>query len=430
MASAHDKHGPSDRRGHRHGRRHLARRRQGRQLGEADRRRIRHPPHHPLCRPTASRPRSPARSISCRSSRSARPTCRERMAATGRRGGDRRVRHRRARAISRARCSWRCRRSRSNGRIATSSRPRPAPTTTVGYDDLLRASASGRFHAYPRALPVRLGRRASRRPVRHQGLADFAVDRLRLGRERDPARRRGDPPRRSRRRALHRHRRLGQSGIADPLLAAVGALDLERSAGSGGQAVRQEPRRLRHGRGRRRAGARELRIRQGARRQDPRRARRLRRDGRLASTAPARAPTASRSSAASATRVADAGLTPDDIDYINPHGTGTPENDKMEYLGVTAVFGERAKIDPDLVEQVDDRPHAVGGRRGRGGVHAADAASTSACRRPSITTCRIRRSRSTSCRTWRATPRCATRISNSFGFGGQNVSLVMGREPA
>ena len=41
-------------------------------------------------------------------------------------------------------------------------------------------------------------------------------------------------------------------------------------------------------------------------------------------------------------RLRDAGLTPDDIDYINPHGTGTPENDKMECLGVTAVFGERA----------------------------------------------------------------------------------------
>ena len=41
--------------------------------------------------------------------------------------------------------------------------------------------------------------------------------------------------------------------------------------------------------------------------------------------------------------IADAGLTPDDIDYVNPHGTGTPENDKMEGLAATAVFGERAK---------------------------------------------------------------------------------------
>src|SRR6266702_1671014 len=36
--------------------------------------------------------------------------------------------------------------------------------------------------------------------------------------------------------------------------------------------------------------------------------------------------------------IADAGLTADDIDYINPHGTGTPENDKMECLAVTAVL--------------------------------------------------------------------------------------------
>src|SRR5437764_6238346 len=38
--------------------------------------------------------------------------------------------------------------------------------------------------------------------------------------------------------------------------------------------------------------------------------------------------------------IEDAGLTPDDIDYINAHGTGTPENDKMESLGCMAVLGE------------------------------------------------------------------------------------------
>src|SRR3989442_1319518 len=44
--------------------------------------------------------------------------------------------------------------------------------------------------------------------------------------------------------------------------------------------------------------------------------------------------------------ITDAGLAPDDIDYINPHGTGTPENDKMEYLGIASVFGDRARSIP------------------------------------------------------------------------------------
>src|SRR6202166_3532576 len=41
--------------------------------------------------------------------------------------------------------------------------------------------------------------------------------------------------------------------------------------------------------------------------------------------------------------LADADIGPDDIDYINAHGTSTPENDKMEHLGVAAVFGERIR---------------------------------------------------------------------------------------
>ena len=44
--------------------------------------------------------------------------------------------------------------------------------------------------------------------------------------------------------------------------------------------------------------------------------------------------------------LADAGLTPDDIDYINAHGTGTPENDKNGISRRRAVFGERAKSIP------------------------------------------------------------------------------------
>ena len=44
--------------------------------------------------------------------------------------------------------------------------------------------------------------------------------------------------------------------------------------------------------------------------------------------------------------LADAGVGPEDIDYINAHGTSTPENDKMECLGVSTVFGERIRNIP------------------------------------------------------------------------------------
>ena len=36
----------------------------------------------------------------------------------------------------------------------------------------------------------------------------------------------------------------------------------------------------------------------------------------------------------------DAGLLPADVGYINAHGTGTSENDKMEHFGIASVYGE------------------------------------------------------------------------------------------
>jgi 3-oxoacyl-[acyl-carrier-protein] synthase II len=37
-----------------------------------------------------------------------------------------------------------------------------------------------------------------------------------------------------------------------------------------------------------------------------------------------------------------AGLTVDDVDYINAHGTSTPFNDRAETEAIKALFGERA----------------------------------------------------------------------------------------
>jgi 3-oxoacyl-[acyl-carrier-protein] synthase II len=44
--------------------------------------------------------------------------------------------------------------------------------------------------------------------------------------------------------------------------------------------------------------------------------------------------------------MADAGVTYQDIDYINTHGTSTAENDSVETIAIKAVFKERAKQVP------------------------------------------------------------------------------------
>jgi 3-oxoacyl-[acyl-carrier-protein] synthase II len=127
--------------------------------------------------------------------------------------------------------------------------------------------------------------------------------------------------------------------------------------------------------------------------------------------------------------IADAGLTPNDIDYINAHGTSTPENDKMEYLGCAAVFGERIKSVP-----ISSNKSMVGHTlSAAGAVEAVFTLLTLQTQRIPPTINYTVREPAIPLDVVPNTARDASlrhAISNSFGFGGQNVSLVMGLEPA
>jgi 3-oxoacyl-[acyl-carrier-protein] synthase II len=126
--------------------------------------------------------------------------------------------------------------------------------------------------------------------------------------------------------------------------------------------------------------------------------------------------------------LADAGISSDQIDYINAHGTGTPENDKMEYLGISTVFGERAKQIP-----VSSNKSMVGHTlSAAGAVEAVFSLLTLEHQRIPPT---INYDIPDPAIPFDVVPnkardaRVTTVMSNSFGFGGQNASLVLTREP-
>ncbi|UZE47425.1 beta-ketoacyl-ACP synthase [Rhodopseudomonas sp. P2A-2r] len=124
----------------------------------------------------------------------------------------------------------------------------------------------------------------------------------------------------------------------------------------------------------------------------------------------------------------DAGLSSDQIDYINAHGTGTPENDKMEYLGISTVFGERAKQIP-----VSSNKSMVGHTlSAAGAVEAVFSLLTLEHQRIPPT---INYDVPDPAIPFDVVPntardaRVTAVMSNSFGFGGQNASLILTREP-
>lgn len=139
-------------------------------------------------------------------------------------------------------------------------------------------------------------------------------------------------------------------------------------------------------------------------------------------------PDASPAMAAVRAALADAGLESSGIDYVNAHGTSTPENDKMEHLALSTVFGEHIRNMP-----VSSNKSMIGHTlSAAGAVEAAFSLMTmlEGTIPPTINydnpdpaidldvVPNVKRDRPVS-----------TVLSSSFGFGGQNTCLVMTREP-
>ena len=122
----------------------------------------------------------------------------------------------------------------------------------------------------------------------------------------------------------------------------------------------------------------------------------------------------------------DAGIGPDEVSYINAHGTSTPKNDLVETLAIKKVFGERAAQVP-ISSTKSMIGHALGGA---GAVEAVACVETirNGVIHPTINyeepdpDCDLD-----------YVPNVAreqeveTVLSNSFGFGGQNACLVFRR---
>jgi 3-oxoacyl-[acyl-carrier-protein] synthase II len=122
----------------------------------------------------------------------------------------------------------------------------------------------------------------------------------------------------------------------------------------------------------------------------------------------------------------DAGLQPEQIDYINAHGTSTPLNDKSETAAIKNVFGERAY---DMA--ISSTKSMTGHLMGAGG--ALEAVFSLMAMRDSMIPPTINYEFPDPECDLNYTPNKAVAkemdivMSNSFGFGGHNATIILGK---
>jgi 3-oxoacyl-[acyl-carrier-protein] synthase II len=122
----------------------------------------------------------------------------------------------------------------------------------------------------------------------------------------------------------------------------------------------------------------------------------------------------------------DAGIQPEDVDYINAHGTSTPLNDLSETLAIKAVFGEHAYRVP-----ISSTKSMIGHAMGASG--ALESLACVMTLQTGIIHPTINQEQPDPQCDLDYVPNTARRadvraiLKNSFGFGGQNACLVFKR---
>jgi len=124
--------------------------------------------------------------------------------------------------------------------------------------------------------------------------------------------------------------------------------------------------------------------------------------------------------------IKDARLSPDDIGYVNAHGTSTPMGDAVETVALKRVFGERAKRVP-ISSTKSMTGHLLGGAGG------LEAGISVLALRDQVLPPTINQEKPDPACDLDYIPNKARKaevqyaISNSFGFGGTNASLLFKR---
>jgi len=130
--------------------------------------------------------------------------------------------------------------------------------------------------------------------------------------------------------------------------------------------------------------------------------------------------------AAMAAALADAGVEPSQIDYINAHGTSTPLGDKAETTAIKRVFGDAA-YQTSVSSTKSSLGHSLGASGGIEAVILCKAIETETVP-PTINldtpdpSCDLDYTPNTA-----KTKAIEIAMSNSFGFGGHNACVVVGK---